>query len=148
MEEKEPVSLYFSVIGRILKQKMDERAQQMDLTCVQVRVLGEIHQMEISGMGEIHQRDLEEREHVTHPTMTGILRRLESKGFVYCEPSALDHRSKKISCTDKAREIYREAAGEEQQILEKMFEGFTPEQIAGYVCMTRQVTENILKADI
>ena len=58
---------------------------------------GEVSLMEDNGVEEVNQKDLEHIEQVTHPTMTGIIKRLETKGFLICAPSENDRRYKKIS---------------------------------------------------
>lgn len=90
-----PFGLKIAIINRAFRKKMDEKASSMGLTSVQLRVLGSISRLEAAGQTEIHQIDLERIEHVTHPAMTKLLQRLESKGFVRCVPSSKDRRYKK-----------------------------------------------------
>jgi DNA-binding MarR family transcriptional regulator len=89
-----PFGLKISIITRAFRKRLDEKASAMDLTAVQLRVLGSVSRLEASGETEIHQNDLERIEHVTHPAMTKMLQRLESKGFVRCVSSELDRRYK------------------------------------------------------
>ena len=96
-----PFGLKIAVINREFRKKMDEKAAAMGLTSVQLRVLGTISRLEAAGKEEIHQKDLEKIERVTHPAMTRLLQRLESKGFVRCVPSKQDRRFKAITCTDR-----------------------------------------------
>ena len=87
-----PFGLKIAIINRAFRKRMDEKAADMGLTSVQLRVLGSISRLEASGETEVHQNDLERIEHVTHPAMTKLLQRLESKGFIQCVPSAKDRR--------------------------------------------------------
>lgn len=48
-------------------------------------------------------RDLEQRMNLTHPTISGLLHRLESKGFISLLPEQSDKRCRRIVLTDKAR---------------------------------------------
>lgn len=96
-----PFGLKIAIINRAFRKKLDEKAGDMGLTAVQLRVLGSISRLEASGETEIHQNDLERIEHVTHPAMTKLLQRLESKGFIRCVVSARDRRYKKITCTEQ-----------------------------------------------
>ena len=77
-----PFGLKIAIINRAFRKRMDEKAADMGLTSVQLRVLGSISRLEASGETEVHQNDLERIEHVTHPAMTKLLQRLESKGFI------------------------------------------------------------------
>ena len=65
-----PFGLKIAIINRAFRKRMDEKAADMGLTSVQLRVLGSISRLEASGETEVHQNDLERIEHVTHPAMT------------------------------------------------------------------------------
>ena len=101
-----PFGLKIAIVSREFGKRMDQRAADLGLTAVQLRVLGSVSRLEAAGETEIHQNDLERIEHVTHPAMTRLLQRLESKGFVRCVPSAVDRRYKKITCTDRSAGIH------------------------------------------
>ena len=120
MDEKMPLGLMFAIIDRVFKKKVDKKIQDMELTPVQFRVLGEISHLESKGVEEINQRDLEKVEKITHPAMTGIIQRLESKGFIICTPSPRDKRYKKISCTDKTTDIHKMIDIMDEQLLAEL----------------------------
>ena len=84
MAVKMPLGLRIAIIDRAFRRKMDEWAEEIGITAVQLRVLGEVSLMEDNGVEEVNQKDLEHIEQVTHPTMTGIIKRLEAKGFLIC----------------------------------------------------------------
>ena len=75
-----PFGLKIAIVSREFGKRMDQRAADLGLTAVQLRVLGSVSRLEAAGETEIHQNDLERIEHVTHPAMTRLLQRLESKG--------------------------------------------------------------------
>lgn len=123
-----PFGLKIAIINRAFRKRMDEKAAAMGLTSVQLRALGSLSRLEAAGETEIHQNDLERIEHVTHPAMTKLLQRLESKGFVCCVPSEKDRRYKKISCTEKSRGIHRMILEQDAEVLSELCQNFTPEQ--------------------
>ena len=82
METNIAPGLRFSILDREFKKKLEERANRMGLTAVQLRVLGELSRAESMGACEINQKDLEKALAVTHPTMTEIIKRLEKKKAV------------------------------------------------------------------
>ena len=123
-----PFGLKIAIINRAFRKRLDEKAGTMGLTAVQLRVLGSISRLEASGETEIHQNDLERLEHVTHPAMTKLLQRLESKGFIRCVPSPLDRRYKKITCTEQSRGIHRLILEQDAEVLSELCRNFTPEQ--------------------
>lgn len=143
MDEKMPLGLMFAIIDRAFKKKVDKKIQDMELTPVQFRVLGEISHLESKGVEEINQRDLEKVEKITHPAMTGIIQRLESKGFIICTPSPRDKRYKKISCTDKTTDIHKRIDIMDEQLLAELCQGLSQEEIDTYVRITKHIISNI-----
>lgn len=129
MEEELSYGLKIAIIDRTFKRMMDKWASDMGLTFAQIRVLKEISEMEEQGISEINQKDLEKYEKVSHPTMTGILQRLESKGFVKCCPSEIDKRLKKISCTDQSKNMFKKLDAKDYQVFHEMCKGFSQEEI-------------------
>ena len=123
-----PFGLKIAIINRAFRKKMDEKASAMGLTSVQLRVLGSVSRLEASGVSEIHQNDLEQIEHVTHPAMTKLLQRLESKGFIQCVPSARDRRYKKITCTEQSAGIHNMILAQDGEVLSELCKDFTQEQ--------------------
>ena len=123
-----PFGLKIAIINRAFRKRMDEKAASMGITSVQLRVLGSISRLEASGETEIHQNDLEQIEHVTHPAMTKLLQRLESKGFIQCVPSAKDRRYKKITCTERSAGIHHVILAQDAEVLEEFCKNFTQEK--------------------
>ena len=124
-----PYGMRFSILGRTFKRQLDERLLEKDLTGVQLGVLKELERLEASGVAEVNQRDLEKASHVTHPTMTEILKRLERKGFVCCCQSSHDRRHKCISSTEKSRQLRQELSCMDEAILEELSRGLSRQQL-------------------
>lgn len=138
-----PFGLKIAIINRAFRKKMDEKAASMGLTSVQLRVLGSISRLEASGETEIHQNDLERIEHVTHPAMTKLLQRLESKGFVQCVPSTRDRRYKKVTCTEQSAGIHNVILAQDQEVLAEFCENFTREQKEALIQLADLLLKNI-----
>lgn len=138
-----PFGLKIAIINRAFRKKLDEKAASLDLTAVQLRVLGSISRLEAAGETEIHQNDLERIEHVTHPAMTKLLQRLESKGFVRCVPSAKDRRYKKITTTEKSAGIHRMILAQDEEVMEELCSGFTAEQKQELLQLADRLLQNI-----
>ena len=136
-----PFGLKIAIINRAFRKRMDEKAASMGITSVQLRVLGSISRLEASGETEIHQNDLEQIEHVTHPAMTKLLQRLESKGFIQCVPSAKDRRYKKIACTERSAGIHHVILAQDAEVLGEFCKNFTQAQKE----MLTQLTDLLLK---
>ena len=124
-----PYGMRFSILGRTFKRQLDQRLLEKDLTGVQLGVLKELERLEASGAAEVNQRDLENASHVTHPTMTEILKRLERKGFIRCCQSSHDRRHKCIFSTEKARQLQQEMSYMDSAILVQLSRGLSQQQL-------------------
>ena len=124
METNIAPGLRFSILDREFKKKLEERANRMGLTAVQLRVLGELSRAESMGACEINQKDLEKALAVTHPTMTEIIKRLEKKKAVICTQSKVDARYKKINCADEYKNIHMNLRKWTGRFLTKSAQGF------------------------
>ena len=138
-----PFGLKIAIINRAFRKRMDEKAASMGITSVQLRVLGSISRLEASGETEIHQNDLEQIEHVTHPAMTKLLQRLESKGFIQCVPSAKDRRYKKITCTEQSAGIHHVILAQDAEVLEEFCKNFTQEKKEMLTHLTDLLLKNV-----
>ena len=105
-------------------QRMTAALMQMDLTASQGPILGFIaHRKEAPCA-----RDIEEQFHLSHPTVSGLLARLEKKGFVEFFPDETDRRCKRIRLTPRGTEciaIMRQTIDRNEI---QLVEGFTEEE--------------------
>lgn len=138
-----PFGLKIAIINRAFRKKLDEKASAMGLTSVQLRVLGSISRLEAAGETEIHQNDLERIEHVTHPAMTKMLQRLESKGWIQCVPSAIDRRYKKITCTEQSAGIYKMILAQDAEVFEELCRDLTDSQKENLNLLADLILQNI-----
>lgn len=105
-------------------QKITAALASMELTAAQGPVLGFIERSEQPPCA----RDLEEVFHLSHPTVSGLLTRLEKKGFIQFRPDEADRRCKRIYLLDKGRRcnetMYRIIDENET----RMVQDFSPEE--------------------
>jgi DNA-binding MarR family transcriptional regulator len=138
-----PLGIRLAILSKVYKQKIEERASEIGLTAVQLRVIGELRHMEVSGMTEINQRDLENAVAVTHPTMTEIIKRLEKKGAVVCTVSSSDKRYKKISSTPQYANIHIELEELDHLVFKELCEGLDDKQISEFMSISDVMIGNI-----
>ena len=79
MCDNNEIGFYFSLIKKKMDKHMNEGLKKYDLTKSQQDVLGYLH---FTDKDPVIQRDIEEHFHISNPTVTGILNRLEQKGFI------------------------------------------------------------------
>ena len=68
---------------------------------------------------EVSQRDVEKNLNLKNPTVTGILKRLDEKGYIFCVPNANDRRKKIIYLTEKAYDIRKEKMEADRRKLDR-----------------------------
>ena len=83
-----------------ITQYMDQQFLALDLTSTQSFIL---HHLSLHENEAMYPKDIEKRFHLTHPTVSGVLQRLEAKNFIVIEPDRADRRCKRIRLTDRAR---------------------------------------------
>ena len=79
-----------------ITQYMDQQFLALDLTSTQSFIL---HHLSLHEQEAVYPKDLEKRFHLTHPTVSGVLQRLEAKNFIIIEPDKADRRCKRIRLT-------------------------------------------------
>jgi DNA-binding MarR family transcriptional regulator len=139
-----PPGVRLAILNKTFKRKLEERASEKGLTAVQLRVLGELRHLEVSGMSEINQRDLENAVSVTHPTMTEIIKRLEKKGAVVCTVSCADKRYKKISSTPEYSHIHTELEELDRLVFKELCEGLNDQQMEQFMQLTDVMLGNVI----
>ena len=145
MDDKLPMGLRFSLLHRAFRRRMDALLSEKELTGVQFGVLGALGRLERE-KGEVSQRDLERATRLSHPTMTGILRRLEKKGLLCWETSQRDRRCKSIRLTDKARALKTEVIETENATFRWLTRGLSREQLDELISITDMMLENVLES--
>ena len=83
-------------------QSMTSALEAMDLTAAQGHIMGYLTHCQSPPCP----RDVEEVFHLSHPTVSGILSRLEKKGFLELRPDENDRRCKRICILSKGRQCH------------------------------------------
>lgn len=94
MDHNTNISFLIKLIGDTIETKVNKRLKPHGITLSQERVLSYLHERKTE---KTSQKDMEEYFQVTHPTIIGILKRLESKGLIYSEVDEIDKRVRNIS---------------------------------------------------
>ena len=137
-----PRGLRFAILQKTIRRQMDEYVRETGLTGTQVGVLGELGRLERESAGEVTQKALEDAAHVTHPTMTELLKKLESKGFITCRPSEVDRRCKAVVSTGKARALHQAIGEFDERVFTALCRGLSEGEIAEFLRITDVMLEN------
>lgn len=107
-----------------MDQSITQALAQMDLTAAQGHIMGYLSHRK----GAPCPRDIEEVFHLSHPTVSGLLRRLEKKEFIQLRPDPNDKRCKRIYILPKG-EACNQMMQQTIQVTEhQMVMGFTPQE--------------------
>lgn len=126
MISREMMGAYIPMLHNQFKEQMNLLVGKIDLTTSQIHVL---FYLKSRGDEEVIQKDIEETFNLTNPTVTGIIKRLEAKGFVTRTVSSKDARSKSIHLTEKSIAASEEMKRAMHEANKKVFEGFTEEEL-------------------
>lgn len=74
-------------------------------------------------------KDIEEAFHLSHPTVSGLLSRMEKKGFVELRPDENDRRCKRIYVLPKGIECQQQIWQTILDIEQQLVSGFSPEEM-------------------
>ena len=105
-------------------QAMTEGLEKVGLTAAQGRVMGYLGHCAEPPCP----RDVEETFHLSHPTVSGILTRLEKKEFIELYPDPADRRCKRIRVLPKGEECRETMHRTIRDMEHRIVEGFSPEE--------------------
>lgn len=124
MEEDQNIGLLLKTISDKIRQIGDAAFAKFGLTGPQVMYLMEVRE----AGGVISQRELEKKSGVSHPTIVGIMARLQDKGFVRVEISQKDRRHRIISLTEQAQNVMDELKKGSKEMNTLLVTGMTDEE--------------------
>ena len=101
--EKKHIGMLLKCIDKRIVNALNRELEQFDITLMQNEVLRYIYFHEEKQ--DVFQKQIEEFFNSTNPTITGILKRLESKELIRRETSHTDGRYKKLTLTQKGKEL-------------------------------------------
>ena len=113
--------------------------EEMELTAAQGHLMGYL----IHSREPRCPRDVEKAFHLSHPTVSGLLSRLEQKGFVELRTDPEDRRFKRIYLLPKAwqldERISRTLEGNER----KMTDGFTQQEREEFAALLQRAIHSM-----
>ena len=119
------------------EQAITEALEKLELTAAQGRVMGYLARCREPACP----KDVEEAFHLTHPTVSGLLARLEKKEFLELYPDPDDHRCKRIRILPKGVRCHETMHRTIMDMERRMVQDFTPEEEAAFhALLTRAIT--------
>lgn len=127
------------MLNNALTQNMTKGITSLDLTCSQSFIL---RYLVMHQDAAVYSRDLEKNFDFSHPTVSGLLQRLEAKGFVVCAPDPADRRLKRITVTEKALKLNQEIRAQIEASEQALVAGFTEEEVQTLNALLDRVIQN------
>ena len=116
--------LLFRSLDCALRQSMDLALSDMDLTFAQGHIMGFLARCNTPPCA----KDIEDRFQLSHPTVSGLLARLEKKEFIAQRPDPQDRRRKLIYILPKGQRCNETMHAVIQRGDKKLLEGFSQEE--------------------
>lgn len=123
----QPIGFMIKQINNVYEKELNEKLRQIGITASQCAVLDYLFH---TSKEEISQRDVEKHLSLKNPTVTGLLKRLDEKGYILCVPNATDRRKKNIYLTEKAYDIQRRMEADRRKLDRELTRGMTKREIA------------------
>ena len=115
----------FKKLHFLLEQAVNQRLQELDLTSAQGHVIGFLRHSKEPPCA----KDLENAYSLSHATVSGILSRMEAKGFISQEPDPHDRRVKRLYLKDRGLACSESIWHHIEEIERNMTADFTPEEL-------------------
>ena len=128
----EHIGYFFKLIDNRLKANADAGLSKQGLAFAQSRILRFLAEHG----GQATQKEIEDYAHVSHPTVVGIVTRMEQGGFLSTCADPADKRNKLVRLTDKSRDINLEIRRSIDLSEREMLKSFTDketEHLRGYL---------------
>ena len=127
-------------ISSAMDRKRTMDLEDVELTSSQGMVLGYLARRQ----GEaVCPGDVGKHFGLSHPTVTGILQRLEAKGYIAYEADPDDRRKKRVAATEKALECHARIRSRFFETEALITKGMSPEEIAALVRLLDGILERL-----
>ena len=137
------MQIHYGHLARLLHCSIDQAltnaVEGMELTAAQGRVVAFV----IHAQEPPCPRDIEQAFHLSHPTVSGLLSRLEQKGFLESRTDPQDRRCRRIYILPKGVETFDKMHQAIGEIEERIVQDFTPEERKQFVWLMRRAIHNM-----
>lgn len=122
---EDDIGLQIKQINDQLSRLSNAQLKMRGLTLSQMRMLDYLNH---NAGHDVSQHELEEYFQVAHPTVIGIVKRLEKKGFVSTSISTDDHRVRYVTPTKTGRDCVLEGGNARNEAEQLLLAGFSAEE--------------------
>ncbi|HIY64347.1 MAG TPA: MarR family transcriptional regulator [Candidatus Mediterraneibacter stercoripullorum] len=127
MEKRgKPIGFLVKQVNNVYEKELTGKLKGLGITSSQCAVLDYLFH---TSKDVVSQRDVEKNLSLKNPTVTGILKRLDEKGYILCVPNAEDRRKKNIYLTEKAYDIRRRMESDRRKLDRELTRGMTKREV-------------------
>ncbi len=123
---KQPIGFLVKQINNVFEKELNDRLRGIGITSSQCAVLDYLFH---TNKEEVSQRDVERNLNLKNPTVTGLLKRLDEKGYILCVPNEEDKRKKNIYLTEKAYDIQRRMEADRKKLDKRLTMGMSKKEV-------------------
>ena len=134
------VGMYFKKISEKLEKKANENLGKRELTFSQGKVLWYLRK---NSEKTVTLSDIAKFLDCTHATVSGLVSRLEKKGYLRIETDQNDHRAKNLFLTEKEMTKFRAMQEHRKQMEETLLQGFDEKERNELLSYLQRVYENL-----
>lgn len=127
-------------LSHAFERVINANCAQMDLTCSQGMLL---RYLSVHRDQPVFAKDIEQHFSLTHPTVSGLLQRLESKGFITILPDQHDRRCKQIFLTQRALDNHESLSAAMMALNEQLTAGFSQEEQDCFWTLLCRAVDNV-----
>lgn len=137
--KKNSIGGIIKYISDKVRQKADNNLKDHNVTLSQVRILNFLWRQE----GSCSQKQIENFLQVSHPTVVGLVSRMEQSGYIQTSVSPDDKRNKIVTVTDSGMALASELCRFMDDMDNRMLEGLSEEQQSQLADMLLTVAKNL-----
>ena len=130
---------YFRILHSCTDQSINSALAALDLTRAQGHIMGYLAHCKTPPCA----RDIEQAFRLSHPTVSGLLSRLEKKNFIEFRPDEADRRCKRIHLLPKGEELLSTMYQIILDTDEKLTRNFTPEEREQFIVFLNRAVQNV-----
>ncbi len=140
--EQLKIGKILKIVSNYMEKDMNNCLSDYNITRSQMGILIYIQVAECKNI-EANQVDIEKEFNLKNPTVTGIINRLEEKGYIKRVRSDKDKRYNKLELTESGREILNKGKRKAQENEEKLLKILTDDEIKELKRILTKIVNNI-----
>lgn len=143
MQEIRHIGRLFRISENAIAQEIHRHHEELGITSSQAFMLLYLTRRSLKGDVPIYAKDAEQHFSVKHSSISGVLQRLESKGFITFQQDDSDRRCKQIAVTEKALKIHHEIENQIRATEAKILDGMNPDEQEIFLRLLKKAADNL-----